>query len=287
MKFNWIFSHSNCFRIKKMASVLNVSTSGYYAFLNRPQSNRTYENNEFSLKIRRIFYRSRKTYGSPRIHAELKEQGTRIGHGRVERIMRSSQISPQKPCIFRVRTTISDPTLKYFENHLNQSFAPGRTGEVYVSDITYIRIKGGFAYLSTVMDLGNREIIGWDLSESLESRSVANSLERALNKRPIGGASIFHSDRGIQYISAEVRKIIQDNKIQQSMSRRGNCYDNAVQESFYGTLKRECIRQIPELKTFREMRQILFDYIEVFYNRKRRHSALGFQSPKNYIKITA
>ena len=270
-----------------MASVLNVSTSGYYAFLNRPRSNRTYENNEFSLKIRRIFYRSRKTYGSPRIHAELKEQGMRIGHGRVERIMRKDQISPQKPCIFRVRTTISDPTLKYFNNHLNQSFAPDRIGEVYVSDITYIRIKGGFAYLSTVMDLGNREIIGWDLSESLESRSVANSLERALKKRPIGGASIFHSDRGIQYISAEVRKIIQDNKIQQSMSRRGNCYDNAVQESFYGTLKRECIRQIPELKTFKEMRQILFDYIEVFYNRKRRHSALDFQSPRNYIRIAA
>ena len=201
--------------------------------------------------------------------------------------MRKDQISPQKPCIFRVRTTISDPTLKYFNNHLNQSFAPDRIGEVYVSDITYIRIKGGFAYLSTVMDLGNREIIGWDLSESLESRSVANSLERALKKRPIGGASIFHSDRGIQYISAEVRKIIQDNKIQQSMSRRGNCYDNAVQESFYGTLKRECIRQIPELKTFKEMRQILFDYIEVFYNRKRRHSALDFQSPRNYIRIAA
>lgn len=287
MKFTWMKNHSSEYKIEKMAKLLDVSTSGYHEFVNRQPSNRKKENIVILGRIRESFRNSLQSYGSPRITKDLRDDGINIGENRVAKLMKNNGISPMRPKIFRVCTTDSNHDLPIFPNRLNQNFLVGEIGKAYVSDITYIEILGGFCYLTTVLDIGNREVIGWYLSKEMRAEDIKLAVDKAFLKRPIKKGGIFHSDRGSQYASKLIRKTIQLNGALQSMSRKGNCWDNSVQESFFGTLKKECIYKIPRKVCFADMENILFDFIETFYNTKRRHSSLDYNSPKNFAKLIA
>jgi len=280
-------NHSIEFSIEKMAKVLDVSTSGYYDYFSRIPSNQKKENLFLLEKINESFLLSLYTYGSPRIYQDLKDQGIHVGENRIAKLMKDNKISPLKAKTFRVCTTDSNHSFSIFPNKLNQNFDIGELGKTYVSDITYIEIVGGFSYLTTVMDIGNREIIGWHLSKEMKAEDIKIAIDKAFYKRPILKGGIFHTDRGSQYASDLIKSSIKMYGAEQSMSRKGNCYDNSAQESFFGTLKKECIYRLPKKVSFSELEYILFDYIEIFYNRKRRHSTLGFNSPMNYAKLIA
>lgn len=268
--------------------MLDVSESGFYESQVRPPSSRSVENEKILETIRAISDDTMGTYGSPRITAELRNMGHRVNRKRVERLMKENDISGRNPKIFRIKTTNSNHGLPISPDLVQRNFSPGNLNQIWVTDITYIETREGFAYLTTFMDLGNREIIGWNLSDNMRSESVVKALERALNRRwkDIEGL-IVHSDRGIQYASSEYRSVLKMMGIKQSMSRKGNCYDNAAQESFFHTLKTECLYRIGFIPSSDELQRILFDYIEVFYNRRRRHSALGYLSPTAYAQQIA
>lgn len=287
MKFQWMKNHSKKFQIEKMANVFEVSSSGYHNFVTRQPSNRDKENIVILGRIKDSFHKSYQNYGSPRITKDLRDNGIDIGENRVAKLMKINGISPLRPKTFRVCTTDSNHNLPIFPNRLNQNFLVGEIGKAYVSDITYIEILGGFCYLTTVLDIGNREVISWHLSKEMRAEDIKVAVDKAFLKRPIKKGGIFHSDRGSQYASKLIRKTIKFNGALQSMSRKGNCWDNSVQESFFGTLKKECIYKIPKKVSFAEMECILFDYIETFYNTRRRHSSLDYNSPMKFAKLIA
>ena len=232
--------------------------------------------------IREIWERSRRVYGSPRITAELRSQGNVCGENRIARLMRENGIKARTKKRFRV-TTKSDHNLPIAEDLVGRDFSASRINELWLSDITYIWTWEGWLYLSVVMDVFNREIVGWALEERLKKDLVANALHKALINRDAQPGLIFHSDRGSQYASYEVRRILKARGIRQSMCGKGNCYDNAMMESFFSSLKKELVR----LETFHSKLQAwrsVFDYIEVFYNRQRRHSALNYRTPVEYYR---
>jgi transposase InsO family protein len=270
-----------------MACLLEVSTSGYYEFLDRKPSSRSLQNIQILERIKDSFERSLNLYGSPRVTEDLKAQGFSVGKNRIAKIMKNNDISPNKPKIFRICTTDSNHRFAVFPNRLNQAFRVGEIGVNYISDITYIQTLDGFCYLTTVLDLGNREVIGWNLSKEMKSEDIKVAIDKAFLRRPIRRGGLFHSDRGSQYASELIKETIKMNGALQSMSRRGNCYDNSVQESFFGTLKKECIYRLPRKVIFSELQNILFDYIECYYNTRRRHSSLGYNSPVKFAKLIA
>jgi len=234
-------------------------------------------------KIRRIHDKSRKTYGSPRIHQKLLQEGCLIGKKRVERLMQEMGLRAVARRKYRV-TTDSAHTKTVAKNHLNRQFTPERPNQYWVADITYIATKEGWLYLSTIMDLYSRKIIGWSLRERLTKELVIAALHMALKQRKLSIDLLLHSDRGSQYASELYQKLLKRNGIVCSMSRKGNCWDNAVMESFYHTLKVELIYQ-KTYETRRQARRDIFEYIEIFYNRERLHSTLGYCSPEEYEKI--
>lgn len=270
MKFKWIQNHTDSFSIKKMAELLEVSTSGYYEFVDRAPSNRTIENIYILERIKTSFTNSLNLYGSPRIAEDLRDEGLNVGKNRIAKIMKNNYISPNKPKTFRICTTDSNHKFPIFPNILNQAFHVGEIGMNYVSDITYIETIGGFSYLTTVLDLGNREVIGWHLSKEMKSEDIKVAIDKAFFRRPIKKGGLFHTDRGSQYASDLIKETVKMNGALQSMSRKGNCYDNSVQESFFGTLKKECIYRLPGKVSFLELENILFDYIDCFYNTRRK-----------------
>jgi len=262
-----------------MCKVLNVSRSSYYRWYSGGLSKRKLENMQITIAIKEVFEESKKTYGSPRIREELKRRGFSISKPRVAKLMRLNDLRSKVRRKYKV-TTNSKHLYVISDNHLNRNFKPTALNEVWVSDITYIKTDEDWLYLTTVIDLYDRQVIGWSLSKTLFTKeTVTPAWKMAISKRKIDNNLIFHSDRGIQYASKEFRNQINTNSlITQSMSRKGNCWDNPVAESFFKTLKSELIYH-QEYKTIEQAKLAVFEYIEIWYNRKRLHSSLGYKTP--------
>lgn len=262
-----------------MCSVLRVKKSTYYWWLKRIPSNRELENKSITDKIITIHNESKQSYGSPRITRVLNNQCVKISRHRVARLMQQAEIRSKIKRKFKV-TTDSNHSFPIAQNILNRNFKPAMPGTAWVSDITYVRTKEGWLYLTTIIDLADRKVIGWSLSEDMKASSTSiAALEMAIDNRPIDSKLIFHSDRGIQYACSEFKNYLDLNEnIVQSMSRKGNCWDNAVAESFFKTLKVELIYQ-EKFITIQQAKTTIFQYIEIWYNRKRIHSSLGYRTP--------
>lgn len=263
-----------------MCKVLKVGRSSYYRWYSGDISKRKLENIQLTVSIKEIFHQSKKTYGSPRISAELKRRGHTVSKPRVAKLMRLNGLQSKIRKRYRVTTTNSNHKLAISANHLNRNFIPTALNKAWVSDITYIRTNQGWLYLTTILDLFDRQVIGWSLSETLLTKeTIIPAWKMAIAKRKIESQLIFHSDRGVQYASKGFRKCLKGNHlITQSMSRKGNCWDNAVAESFFKTLKVELIYH-QEYVTIQQAKLAVFEYIEVWYNRKRLHSSLGYNTP--------
>ena len=267
-----------------MCKILEVSRSSYYKRKNKERGKRARENKDLLEKIIEVFRSSKERYGSPRITAELKRGGISCNKKRIARLMNKHGIEAK---IFRKyrNTTNSDHQKEKSENILSREFNRQKRNEVWTGDITYIRTQEGWIYLAAVMDIYSRKVIGWQLDKNLNSDLVERALENALMDRRVEKGIIFHSDQGIQYASQSFRKILRDNGFIQSMSRKGNCYDNAITETFFHTLKTELINRT-KYKTREEARRSIFEYIEIFYNRRRLHSAIGYHTPVEYDKFS-
>lgn len=271
--------HRHEFPILKMSTVFGVSTSGYYRWLKATPSLRAKENQALGVAIARQWKASRGSYGAPRIHQVLLSQGWNVSRPRVARMMRKAGIaSTIRPKW--ITTTDSDHPLMVSPNLLQRNFNPEQLSQVWVSDITYLPAENGWLYLTTVIDLGDRKVIGWALSETMEAQSTTiAAFRQAVARRTPKPGMIFHSDRGSQYCAKDFRDLLAPCQIEQSMSRKGNCWDNAPAESFFKSLKYEA--QIPSrFVSYSQAKRVLFDYIECWYNTHRLHSALGYQTPK-------
>lgn len=279
MKFAFIQAHGEDFDVLLMCRVLGVSRSGYYAWRQRPPSERERADQELAQLIQAAHERSRGTYGSPRVHAELKAEGCRVGHNRVARLMRLRGLQARRRRRFKV-TTQSKPSHPVAPNVLNQQFEAERPNEKWLADITYIATHEGWLYLAVVLGVYSRLIVGWAMGSRLEQELVLRALRMALHQRRPLAELLHHSDRGNQYTAEAYQKLLAAYGITVSMSGRGNCYDNAMMESFFSTLKAECVTE--PYATRAEAWQSVFDYIAVWYNRQRRHSALGYVSPQAF-----
>lgn len=264
-----------------MCRALCVSKSGFYAWKKRGTSRRDQENEVLRRKVVDIHERSRRTYGSPRIQQKLREEGLQIGRNRIARMMREEGLFGRKRKAFRV-TTKRNGQHSVAPNQLDRRFTAKAPNRRWVADITYIQTDEGWLYLAVVLDLYSRKVVGWAMDQSLHTRLVLEALSMALvRRRPQGGALLHHSDRGCQYTSAVFRQKLRKAGIDCSMSRKGNCWDNAVAESFFATLKVECLHRT-RFETRRHAKKATIDFIEHFYNPERIHSALGFKSPDTY-----
>lgn len=284
MKFGFIEQHRAEHEVRAMCQVLQVSTSGFYAWRKRPKSQREQTNEALVDEIRRFHQRSRQTYGSPRIHADLRAMGWRVNRKRVARLMRRHGLRAR--CKQRFQTTTHrSPRHPVAPNLVAQDFRATRMNATWLADITYIDTHEGWLYLAAILDVYSRQIVGWSMSERLQETLVEDALHMALGRRCLTSDLIHHSDQGSQYTSAAYRTVLQANGIQVSMSGAGNCYDNAMMESFFATLKTECVFE--RFATRFLARQTIFEYIEVWYNRLRRHSALDYLSPLQFEQRSA
>jgi len=263
-----------------MCVLLDISRSGYYAWLSRPLCKTKQENIQLTEQISKVFEQSRGVYGAPRIRASLNSDGQACGKNRVARLMRIAQLKGRPKRAFR-RTAMSNPYAEPAPNLLHQNFVSKAPNQVWSSDITYIQTKQGFVYLAVVMDLYSRKIIGWSMDKNMGRHIAMNALAMAVAARKPSNGLIIHSDRGAQYVSDDYQHMLKENGIRCSMSARGNCYDNAVVESFFGSLKRERIRRY-NYRTRQEAQIDVFDYIECFYNKRRLHSYLMYKSPSDF-----
>jgi transposase InsO family protein len=263
-----------------MCAALNVSRSGFYASERRGLSRRARENAELVDQIRVAHVRSRATYGSPRIHAELRAQEVAAGRHRIARLMREEGIVARRPRRFR-KTTLSNHDLPVAANLLEREFTTESPNEAWVSDITYIWTRQGWAYLAIVLDLFSRRVVGWALRDHLRTELVTEALDHAVQRRSLRPGLIHHSDRGCQYASKVYRDMLTEHGMEASMSRKGDCWDNAVAESFFATLRAELTERC-EWATHGQARAAIHEFIEVFYNRQRRHSHLGYLSPAQF-----
>jgi len=265
--------------VARMAKELGVSRSGYYAWEKRKPSLHEQKDMELLFLILQIFKKHRRRYGSPRVWEELKGLGILVGRKRVERLMREQKLMARQRRKW-VNTTDSRHGLPTADNILNREFKASFPGEKWVSDITYLRTDKGWLYLTTILDLWDRKVIGWSMSEELTAKQTCLALEMAVMNRPPREGLIFHSDRGIQYCSDEFRSTLKRlcPSVRQSMSRKGNCWDNACAESFFKTIKTE-LDILKKGGSVREVRTAVFEYIEAYYNRSRRHSAIGYAIP--------
>lgn len=280
MRYRFVRDHRDQFQVRMMCRVLEVSHSGYYAWRSRPQSTRESENKVLTEEIKSIHVKSRRTYGSPRIYRKLLAEGFRCSRGRVARLMRKHDIRARSNRKFVV-TTDSKHDLPVADNLLDRQFDVDLPNQVWVSDITYIPTCEGWLYLATILDLYSRKIVGWSMDSSMSRQLVLDALDTAVRSRKPANGLIHHSDRGSQYASGDYRKALDQHGIICSMSRKGDCWDNAVMESFYRSLKTELVCQ-RSYGTRAQARQEIFEYIEVFYNRQRIHSYLGYLCPVDY-----
>jgi len=254
-----------------------VSRSGYYDWLKRKPSQRQKANEVLLAAIRRVYQASRQTYGSPRIHAALQQQGSTASRKRIARLMKQHGLAAKRTRQKHPVTTRHDPGARAAPNLLAQDFTASHPNEIWLANITYIETVEGWLYLAVVMDLFSRVIVGWSMADHLQATLVEQALLMALGRRRPTEDLLHHSDQGSQYTSALIQALLDDHHIQVSMSGVGNCYDNAPMESFFGRLKAECA--LSPLATRAETRLILFEHLEVWYNRQRLHSSLGYLSP--------
>jgi putative transposase len=274
--------------ITELCNALAVSSSGYHAARQRQKSPRTIENAQLLKTMIAIHeHRHTRAYGSPRMTHELRARGYSASENRVARLMRQSGLRarPRRP--YRPRTTRPDHAAHPSPNLLAQAAPPVTAGTHLVSDITYIPTREGWLYLAVVIDLYSRAILGWKIADSLHADVVTAALRRALHTGHIAPGAIFHSDRGCQYTAASTRDILHKHELRQSMSAAGYCYDNAFAESAFASLKAELPDAGQPFPSKQAARSALFDYIETFYNRRRRHTALGCLSPFDYLKINS
>jgi len=278
MRFRFIEDRRADYPVTIMCDVLGVSPAGYYAWRSRPESRRSAANRHLVDDIKRVHRDTRGRYGSPRIHVELKAQGRGASRGRIERLMRHHGIRAIMARPRRVRTTDSRHDLPIAPNLLDRNFTATAPNRIWLADITYIETDQGWLYLAAVMDLYSRRIVGWAMEHHLRADLPLAALKMAIAVQRPGPGLVHHSDRGVQYASAEYRNVMQSVGFRASMSRKADCYDNAPMESFFHTLKTELVHH-RHYTTRQEARRDIFAYIEGFYNRTRRHSAIGYISP--------
>ncbi len=284
MRYLCINRRRRQYPLNMMCRVLKVSRSGYYAWRVRAESQRAQTDRQLTRIIRRLHVESKGVYGSRKLTADLQDEGYQYGRHKVARLMHLAGLKGCPKRRFRV-TTIRDPSHPVAENLLEQDFRAAAPNQRWASDITYILTNQGYLYLAVVMDLFSRRIVGWSMSRWINRHLVMDALTMAIGSRRPEGVLIHHSDRGSQYTSDDFREELKKHGIECSMSARGNCYDNAVVESFFGLLKREWVNRA-RYRTRAEARADVFAYIECFYNRKRRHGYLGNISPAEFEKRT-
>jgi transposase InsO family protein len=277
VKFSFIHAQKASFPIAALCRLLGVSRQGYYAYADRRPSRRVLEEAALCTAIREVFVESGETYGSPRVLRELALRGVRTSKRRVERAMRGMGLTPPAPRRW-TKTTIRDATHPVAPNELARDFTATRPNERWVTDITYVWTDEGWAYVATILDLFSRAVVGWAIDTTATTKLALNALQSAVQRRRPDAGLLHHSDRGCQYTSAAYRGRLEELGITVSMSRTGNCWDNAVAESFFATLKGELVER-RRWRTVIELRTALFEYIEVFYNRRRLHSSLDYKTP--------
>ena len=280
MKYRFISAHRETFKVGRMCKLFNVSRSGYHAWFKRPESRRERENRALEAKIRVFHAASHGIYGAPRIHRDLTDDGIRCGKNRVARIMRKADIRSRTKKKFKA-TTNSRHNFPVAPNLLNQKFTVDTPDHTWVGDITYVLTNEGWLYLAVLLDLFNREVVGWSTSSRITRQLAIDALQMALDRRNPGKGLLHHTDQGSQYASTDYQNSLKEHDMICSMSRKGNCYDNAVAESFFGSLKSEWINHNRYLSRS-EATQSIFYYIEIFYNRKRRHSSIYYVTPQEY-----
>ena len=277
MKFAFIDAEKASHKVSSLCRLLGVTRQGYYAYAKRPESPRVKADAELRDVVRIIFADSRETYGSPRVLRELQRRGFEVGKRRIERMMRGMGLTPPAPRR-HCRTTVRDAKQPIATNALARNFKATKPNQRWVTDITYVWTDEGWAYVAAILDLFSRAVVGWAIDATLATTLPLAALSRALQRRCPERGLLHHSDQGVQYTSSQYRDALSKVGVVVSMSRRGNCWDNAVAESFFSTLKGELISR----KTWRtraELHQAVFEYIEVFYNRKRLHSTLNYKTP--------
>jgi putative transposase len=280
VKYAFIERHENEYPIQVMCKVLKASRSGYYDWSAGRISPRLMRRQELLIEITRIFQESRQTYGSPRVHRELLKKGISVNHKMVEDLMHEHGLASKRKKKFRA-TTNSNHKLPVAKNLLRRNFKAKKLNQVWVGDVTYLHTEEGWLYLATCIDLYSRKVVGWSMSSRMTSDIVINAFRMALFNQKRRAPKIMHSDRGSQYASHAFRRELKAHGCKQSMSAKGDCWDNAVAESFFGSLKTELVHH-QKYKTREEAKLSVFDYIETFYNKRRLHSYLNYVSPDEF-----
>jgi putative transposase len=282
MRYYFIEDHRSVWPIIVQCDVLQVTRSGYYAWRKRPLSPRAQRQANLTDRIQAIHAQKHQdVYGAPRIHKELVAQGHTCNRKTVAKCMKAAGIRAQTVKKFRVLTTDSNHSHPVAHNVVDRNFTPAERNQTWTADITYIPTEEGWLYLAAVEDLFSRKIVGWSMSDRMDSRLVVDALEMAIHRELPGEGLVAHSDRGVQYASEHYQNLLRRHDVTCSMSRKANCWDNAPMESFFATLKKELVHR-QRYQTRNEARRSLFEYIEIFYNRVRRHSALGYLSPAQF-----
>jgi putative transposase len=281
-RYRFIAAEQAQYPITVLCRALGVSRAGFSAWKQRGVSARRQADAVLTAEIRQVHTRSRQTYGAPRIHAELAARGIAVSRKRVARLMRTAQLVGCGRRRRVVRTTVADPTATPAPNVISRDFYPAAPNRLWVGDITYVPTDEGWLYVATLLDAHSRRVVGWSMADHLRTDLALDALVLALRRRQImPGQLVHHTDRGCQYTATPYQAVLAAAQITCSMSRTGNCYDNAMAESFFATFKGELIDRV-RWPTRRTARQAIFEWLEVFYNRQRRHSALGYLSPVAY-----
>ncbi len=281
MIFAWIEGHRHAFPVRAMCDTLGVSTSGFYACRVRRPGPRQCRREALRKQIAEVHAQARGVYGSPRVHRELLARGVRICENTVARLMRAEGLRSKRVKRFVPRTTESKHAFPVAQNLLDRDFKADAPNRKWVCDITYVPTQEGWLYLAAVLDLYSRKIVGWSMADHLRATLVEEALKMALARRTPTGEVLHHSDRGVQYACDDYQQLLKAHGLVCSMSRTGDCYDNAAMESFWGTLKTELVHH-EKFASRAEARRALFDFMEVFYNRQRRHSSIGYVSPDTF-----
>ena len=284
MSYPFIAQHRDEYPITVMCRVLEVSVSGYYAWCKRSPSQHSREDAHLAEQVKTAFQANRGVYGSPRVHAELQAQGISCGRKRVARLMREQGLAARKAA-HRTITTHSDPAVQAAPNLLQRDFHADKPDTKWVADTTYIWTAEGWLYLAVVLDLFSRMVVGWSMAATQDATLVMQALRMAVTRRHPASGLLHHSDRGSTYTSQSYQALLQQEGMVASMSRTANCYDNAAMESFFHSFKGECIEG-ESFQTRAQARRAAFEYIETFYNRRRRHSTLQYLSPLAYEQLS-
>ena len=278
--FRFVAAEKANYPVSLLCRILGVSRSGFHAWQTRPRSEWALADAKLSVRIGEIHTRSRESYGARRVHLDLREEGIRVGRKRVERLMRAAELSGYVKRR-RYKTTIRVPGVRVASDLVERDFNPAAPNRLWASDIKYVPTWQGTLYLASVIDCYSRRVVGWSMREQMPAELVVDALEMAINRRRPAGKLVHHSDQGSQYVALIFGQRLRKAGIAQSMGSKGDCYDNAVCESFHATLEKELLRR-HSFRTKQDARTAIFDWIETWYNRERRHSRLGYRSPANY-----